>query len=366
MEPLKYRYNEDFYNAFLRVLKPLLPALNKKKFLKLIFDESWDGLELKDRMRHSSHVLHEFMPSDFAKASKLIVKLAEQLIADGQTDKALEYMFLPDYLEVYGGAHFEESMSAFEKVTELASCEFAVRPLIIANQKKALARMLKWSKDSNLNMRRLASEGCRPRLPWAMALPELKKDPKPILPILENLKNDDSEYVRRSVANNLNDVSKDHPDLALKLGKKWLGKTKETDALVKHAMRTLLKAGDSKAMALFGFGPENLAVENLKIHNPKLKVGEYLTFGFDLLNQRKKASVIRVEYGIYFQKANGSLSRKVFKISEKEYAAASSNPILRKQSFKPISTRVYHAGRHEVAVIINGKEMAKAAFELEV
>jgi 3-methyladenine DNA glycosylase AlkC len=156
-------------------------------------------------------------------------------------DGGLVYIFLPDYIEQYGLEDFESSVKAIENVTRFVSCEFAVRPFILKYGGTMMKKMRTWSLHKSYHVRRLSSEGSRPRLPWAISIPELKKDPSPILPILENLKNDPSEWVRRSVANNLNDIAKDHPGLVIELARKWKGISRETDAIIKHGSRTLLK-----------------------------------------------------------------------------------------------------------------------------
>lgn len=154
---------------------------------------------------------------------------------------------------------------------------------------------------------------------WAMALPNLKENPAPIIPILENLKNDPSRFVRLSVANNLNDIAKDNPETVIDLVKKWRGESKEVDWIIKHGCRTLLKQGNPEMMELFGFDSviENISIDNFQIPTPKVKVGDSLEFSFKLLNHNDKKVRIRLEYAIYYQKANGTLTKKVHKISEK-------------------------------------------------
>ncbi len=136
--------------------------------------------------------------------------------------------------------------------------------------------MLKWSTHKSRHVRRLATEGSRPRLPWAMALPKLKKDPTPILPILENLKQDSCEIVRRSVANNLNDISKDNPQIAIAIAKKWKNISPETDAIIKHSLRTLLKAAHPEVLKYYQLDAKNISVERFLIKNKKVKIGDYL------------------------------------------------------------------------------------------
>lgn len=363
---LKNLYNPAFYHQFCRVAGSVLPGFDAEAFQSLIFDEQWDGRELKDRMKHTSAVLHHFLPQPFAKAAGAILNLVEALQAEGITEKALEYMFFPDYVERFGLEHYDVSVGAMERLTPFTSCEFAVRPFIKKYEGRMLEQMLRWSGHPNHHVRRLASEGSRPRLPWAMALPRLKQDPSPVLPILENLKADPSEYVRRSVANNLNDISKDNPGIALAVFRDWIGRHPETDRLVKHGCRTLLKEGRPEAMALFGYSSSReVTIQNFKMQTPAVTVGEHLKFSFELQNQSARPALIRLEYGLYYLRANGSHSRKVFKISEREYPAGSTALIERKQSFRPITTRRYYPGQHELSLIVNGVEVAKKIFNLE-
>ncbi|MDC6366528.1 MULTISPECIES: DNA alkylation repair protein [Flavobacteriaceae] len=365
-EPLKNIYSKSFIETFAEALEKVVPEKPTSTFVQnVLLHDEWEHMELKQRMRHITLCLGNHLGDDYHKNIQAILDLIPVLNKKDYGIDTLGFMFLPDFIEVYGQDYFEISMSAMETVTPFVSCEFAVRPFILQHQKEALEIMLKWSKDKNLHIRRLASEGCRPRLPWAMALPALKKNPAPILSILENLKNDESEYVRRSVANNVNDISKDNPDIALGLIKKWHGKNPNMDWVAKHAGRTLLKQGNRILMELFGFGNvDHIVCSNFKVLTPKISVGDYLEFSFRIKNTQNTASKIRIEYGIYYQKANGSLSKKVFKISEKEYEAKSSTEIIRKQSFKPITTRVYHLGKHQVSIILNGEEIVKKDFEL--
>lgn len=365
-EPLKYLYNDKFFNHLVTALKKVYPAFQKTTFLKAVYGDNWEDKELKDRMRHIAITLERYLPSDFKVSSKILTDLVEELKTKSE-EMSFVYMFIPDFIEVFGIDDFKTSVKAMEKITQFTSCEFAVRPFLLKYPDKMLKQMLLWSKHKNAMVRRLSTEGCRPRLPWAMALPAYKKNPSQILPILERLKGDSSESVRRSVANNLNDISKDNPELALEIAQSWFGKSKETDWVVKHACRGLLKAGHQDALQLFGFGNTDfIKVDALKIHTPKVKVGAALKFSFQVSNLAKESLKIRLEYGVYFQKANGSLSRKVFKISERRYEAGEVCTVERKQAFKVITTRKLYPGLHQVAVIANGKEYEMVDFQLEV
>jgi 3-methyladenine DNA glycosylase AlkC len=363
----KDKYNKEFFGELTEGLEKTVLHFNSAKFLREIYDTEWNSRELKQRMRHISTCLKNHLSDNYQKSTEQLQSLIIYFQNKGVTEKSLEFMFIPDFIELYGVEHYEVSVNAIEHITKFTSCEFAIRPFIIRYEKEIMRQMLTWAKHPHYAIRRLSSEGCRPRLPWAMALPALKEDPKLILPILEELKSDSSESVRRSVANNLNDISKDNPDIVVQTAIKWQGLSKETDWVIKHACRTLLKQGNKEAMQLFGFGSiEQVELANFRIETKKVKVGNNLEFSFRLLNQSNKSKKIRLEYGIYYKKANGTLSRKVFKISEKLYAQKSETKINRKQAFKIITTRKFYPGKHKLSLIINGNEMEAKEFELTV
>lgn len=364
-ELLKNIYNKKFFEKFIKSVQEINSDFNGKSFLNYIYDEKWKNRALKQRMRHITHVFKNHLYESFEKNVEIILHLIPILKKNGFKSDNLEFIFFPDFIEVYGIDYYDTSVRAFEIITQFISCEFAVRPFIIKYQEFMLKQMLNWSTHKHPMVRRLATEGCRPRLPWAMALPLLKKNPKPIIPILKNLKNDVSESVRRSVANNLNDISKDNPKEVIELTKSWKGITRETDLLLKHACRTLLKQGNLETMELFGFGyTEDIKIENFHILTPIVKIGEALEFDFCLINKNNKRVKIRLEYGIYYQKINGYLSKKVYKISEKEYPKYSTTFISKKRSFRVITTRKFHKGKHQVSIIINGTECEKKDFKL--
>jgi 3-methyladenine DNA glycosylase AlkC len=364
MALLKDLYSPSFYKNLADELAAVLPSFNKQRFISQIFTDAFNDKELKARMRHTSVVLHNFMPSDFTGATKVMGKLITQLKKKGTGENGLEYMFIPDYIEVYGIDEFEPAVDALEAVTQFVSCEFAVRPFILKYQNKMISRMTKWSKHKNLKVRRLASEGSRPRLPWAMAIPFLKKDPAPILTILENLKNDPSEFVRRSVANSINDIAKDHPDIVIRLALKWKGISKETDAIIKHGSRTLLKKGHAAILSHFGLTSEHIHVAGFKILTPKVNMGKDLAFSFQVSNGNKIEQTVRLEYGLYYLKGNGQWTKKVFKISEKLVGPGVKLSVERKQSFKKITTKVFYPGKHKLSIIVNGEEKGTKTFEV--
>ena len=362
-EPLKNMYNPAFFERLCPALKHSIPGFDCRDFILRIFNNQWPDLELKERVRHISVVMHHFLPKDFPSASDMLVKLSESLRSQGAREQGFETIFIADYIQVFGLNYPDESLNALEHITKLVSAEFAIRPFIIRYPEKTMQQMLTWSKHPNANVRRLSSEGCRPRLPWAMGLPDFKKDPSLILPILENLKADPSEYVRRSVANNLNDIAKDHPELVLSIAKKWLGKNEMTDAIIRHACRTLLKKGHEHALNLHGFDPKSKStIKTLSLAGKKVKIGDYLNFGFDFVNKEKKPANFRLEYAIDYLTSTGKKSRKIFRIAENKFHPGKTITIQRKQSFKNFTTRKHYKGKHLLTILANGKKLAATEF----
>ncbi|HWZ22387.1 MAG TPA: DNA alkylation repair protein [Cytophagaceae bacterium] len=362
MEPLKNIYSKAFIDEFTSVLKKVYPTLDANRFTKLVFSANWAEKELKQRMRHIAEVLKQVLPEKFTDASTIIIRCVGELKKTYKGEMSLAYMFFPDFVEVYGIDDYENSIKAFEKITTFASAEFAVRPFLIKYPEKMQKQMLTWSTHPEAMVRRLASEGFRPRLPWAMAVPYLKKDPTIILPVLENLKHDESETVRRSVANNLNDIAKEHPELVMELASKWQGMSTEVDWVIRHGSRTLLKRGNASVLKFYGLTEiKGITITNLKTDKKKIKMGEDLNFSFTMIV--KKGAKLRIEYGIDFMKANGKTSRKIFKLSESLFEKGEHN-LSRKQSFRDFTTRKHYPGNHAIAILINGQEKESIEFVL--
>ena len=360
---IKDIYSENFYQRLAASLAKVIPHFDTRKFMVAILPPSFANMEWKERMYHTTEILHQFMPISFAESALLMKKIVPKLKQDG-FNGGLEFMFLPEYIAKYGLDDFENAVEALEFLTQFISAEFAVRPFLLKYGDRIIAEMVRMSLHENHHVRRFASEGSRPRLPWGAAIPALKLDPSAIIPILENLKNDPSEYVRRSVANSLNDITKDNSSVVLSLAKKWKGLSKETDAIIKHACRSLLKNGNPDVLDFYGLNAGKLEVSELMIATPIVSIGEYVDFSFYIHNADTFPRYVRLEYKLYYVKNNGSLAGKVFKISERLFQPNEKCLIKRKQSFKIITTRVFYPGNHELAIVVNGEEKARASFEL--
>jgi 3-methyladenine DNA glycosylase AlkC len=356
-------YTERFFtkrslDSLMSALSTHYPQLDAERFNELIHDSTWEALAIKGRMRHVTECMHKVLPDSFEEAVDILLRAAPEI-------SGWEGMTLPDYVEVYGQGSWDKAMAALTEFTRYSSSEFAIRPFLISEPERTAEFLERLADDENEDVRRFASEGCRPRHPWAMALPLFKRDPSLILPILEKLKSDESEYVRRSVANNLNDISKDNPDIVLAIAERWIGQSPNTDWLVKHACRTLLKAGNRRALTVFGYGSaENMRVADFQLDKETITLGEKLAFTFSLDLTTAEEAKVRLEYGIYYMKANGTHSRKVWKISEKAYQPGS-HTISKTHKFIDRTTRKHYQGTHCISIIVNGEEKAKREFMLE-
>ncbi|HBG5210044.1 TPA: DNA alkylation repair protein [Clostridioides difficile] len=357
-ELLKNMYNRESLYEVAVAIQSVYNSFKVDEFIKSTMDETWNNLELKARCRKISMSLGMYLPEDYNEALSILEKSVAGFYFA---------FFFPDFVEVYGqdDINWDLSISALERNTEYWSSEFAVRAFIIKDEERMMAQMRKWSKHKSEHVRRLASEGCRPQLPWGQAISKFKKDPTPVLPILEQLKTDTSTYVQKSVANNLNDISKTHPDLVISIAKDWYGKNKSTNWIVKHGCRTLLKKGNRDVLALFGYDDTtSINIQDFTLETTSISIGEDLTFSFNIL--AKKATKTRLEYGIDYIKSNGKRNRKIFKISEVSLKENEKKSYMKKHSFADVSVRKHYPGIHSITIIINGVEKGKLDFELGV
>jgi len=345
-------FTDQSLGDFAQAIQAAYPEFDRERFFRLVYDETWAGLELKARMHHVATALHATLPEDYAQALAILKQAAPKV-------RGFEALVFADYVGSYGLDDWNLSMPALRFFTRFGSAEFAVREFLVRDPGRAMAYLLECADDKDADVRRLASEGCRPRLPWGRALPAFQKDPGPILPVLEKLKDDVSESVRNSVANNLNDISKDHPELVLDICERWYGQNEHTDRVVKHACRTLLKKGNPRAMRLFGLARGSFKLENLRAEPGQVAIGGEVHYTFDVVVEAAEPLKVRLELAVDYVKASGKTSRKVFQIREDTFAPGRHN-IRRKFSFADMSTRKHYPGAHRLAVVANGVEGAAA------
>jgi len=355
---LKEIFDAACFREIAKELTTICPDFDAKRFLALTLP-GLEPLSLMQRLRHMTEALNATLPGSYKKTLVILRKLAPRI------KRGFVTLVLPDYVALYGQDDFDVSMEALKFFTPFGSSEFAVRHFLKLDMKRALKTMETWSTDADEAVRRLASEGSRPRLPWSFRLEPLVADPSPTLPILEGLKNDPSLYVRKSVANHLNDITKDHPTWVLDLVEGWPMEDEHTAWIVKHALRTLIKKGDQRALAVIGAGEKaDVVVHDFKITPQKIHLGESITLSFQVESLSKRSQRLVVDYTVHYVKKSGGTSAKVFKLKELNLGAGEKVTITRKQSIKDFTTRVHHAGRHEVEITINGASVARDTFEL--
>jgi 3-methyladenine DNA glycosylase AlkC len=358
-EPFKNMYNRQFLTDLASALQAVYPSFDTVMFLDRIYDEQWEARELKARMRHITLTLGSLLPPDYRTTLAIMRQAAPMLNGYG-----FEPMVFPDFVEVYGLDDWETSIPALEQFTQQSSGEFAVRPFILRDQERMMAQMLAWAGHSSHHVRRLASEGCRPRLPWAIALPAFKADPSPILPVLEKLKLDESDFVRRSVANNLNDIAKDNPQVVLDVVSCWRAHdTPEMKWIIRQALRTLVKKGDSGALNLLGYDHgADVTLKSFTLDPETITIGDALTFTFEVESVSDTPQNLLIDYVVYHHRANGQLTPKVFKLTKAFVAPGETLCITRRHSFRPVTTRKYYPGEHALALQINGIPFERKRF----
>ena len=275
-------------------------------------------------------------------------------------------MSVTRFVADFGLAHFEPSMAALHAMTQRLTAEFDIRPFLTHHPDATWARLEAWTDDPSPHVRRLTSEGTRPRLPWGKRIPGVIAAPERGLAILERLKTDPERYVQRSVANHLNDVSKDHPDRVLDIGRRWLGEAEGNAGdqawIVRHSLRSRLKAADPKALSLFGYpDPAVVEIVDFKAADAVDFTGK-LPFSFGLVSGADQT--LLVDYVVHYVKANGSRKPKVFRIADRAISTGQRVAYDRGVDFKPITTRKHYPGTHRVEVRVNGTVLAGAEFEL--
>lgn len=356
-EKLKYIYNAEFIHRLIPHCRAVYKKFPEEEFTAAVFFAGWDALELKQRMKHIAAVFHSLLPGQYPEQLTFMLKLTEHLLNSGIKPQGIEYAFITEFVELYGTAHQDISLNAMQSITRLMSCEFAIRPFLLQDTAGVMKMMSGLAQSPDENIRRFSSEGSRPRLPWGQGVPALKKDPSLILPVLEQLKNDPSLYVRKSVANNLNDISKDHPGVVLALAKRWKGTSAETDRILKHALRTLIKQGNKTALELFSLRQNiQFTLNEVSVNPGRINIGEDAQLSFKITVSGKKQTPLRIAYRVEYIKKSGGTSPKVFFITENEFEPNREYVFNKKISFVNRTVRTHYPGEHKITILVNGTE----------
>ncbi|WP_413735624.1 DNA alkylation repair protein [Sodalis sp. RH21] len=361
-EPSAPALKEIFNHARLRHIAAQAAAVHDGFDTGRFLAATADGLEalsLMARLRRVSACLHEGLPADYPQALAILRRLAPRL------DNRFVTLVLPEYVAMYGLDDFDLSMDALRFFTPFGSSEFAVRPFLRQDLARGLALMETWSRDGDEHVRRLASEGSRPRLPWSFRLEALRADPSPAAPILNQLRGDPSLYVRKSVANHLNDITKDHPDWVMDLLAGWPLDHPPTAWIARHALRTLIKQGDRRALGIVGAGHvAQVGVEDFSVTPAAIRLGDSVRLAFQLRSTASLPQRLVIDYAVHYVKKSGGTSVKVFKLKTLTLAAGATLAITRAQIIRNFTTRAHYPGRHAVEIFINGECLARGAFTL--
>lgn len=357
---LKEIFNRERLRHIATETAAVCPGFDKDRFLVLATD-NLDALGIMQRLRQVATSLRQTLPGSFPGNVEVLHALAPR-IGHGFASIAL-----PEYVALYGEEHFDLSMESLRFLTRFGSSEFAIRPFLARDLRGTLAVMETWAHDDNEHVRRLASEGCRPRLPWSFQIKELVADPSPVANILETLKSDPSLYVRKSVANHLNDITKDSPDWVLDRLEAWPMEDISTAWIVKHALRTLIKKGDQRALALIGAGgkPE-IRVDGFAVAPPAIELGQRIRMDARLVSTSDEPQRLVVDYAVHYVKKDGSPSRKVFKLKTVDLTPGAACDLAVGQTIRDFTTRKHYAGRHLVELMVNGEVLAESGFDLAI
>jgi 3-methyladenine DNA glycosylase AlkC len=372
-EAFKLIFNTALISRSTAHLRRVWPAFDDKRFVKLA-SAGLDALEMKARAMQIASALQATLPDDFDRACGIL----ESALAPAFVDEDLSAMhtaanglagwviWSTGEFVVRQGMHApERALACLKAMTQRFSCEYSIRPFIAQHTVLTMKTLHVWATDKNLHVRRLVSEGSRPRLPWGLQLKHLVADPSPTLPLLHTLQDDPSDYVRRSVANHLNDIAKDHPSVVAD----WLdahlpGASAQRTALLRHASRTLVKDGNPRVLQAWGVGTAFKGQATLTLDRKKAHVGDDVALRVELHSSARSAQPLVVDYAVHHVKANGDTSAKVFKGWKLTLARGQAVTLNKQHSLKEITTRRYHAGVHRIELLVNGSAVAQTQFQL--
>ena len=359
-QPFKHWFDAARYKQIAKELAAIEPRFDQKKFLRLTLN-GLDQRELMDRLRQIAIAAEAALPGTYRD------KLAVLCLATPRIKHGFVTVSFGDFVARHGLDDFEHSLEALKYLTPFGSAEFAVRPFIQRDPARALAILRTWANDKSDHVRRLASEGSRPRLPWGARLTAIVANPDLTAPILEALKADPALYVRKSVANHLNDIAKDHPEWVLDRVASWDHTNAGTALIIRHALRTLVKKGHPRALAFFGVdsaAARHVAVLRFTVAPAKINLGGSVQLTAELSSKTKKELPLVIDYVVHYAKASGATSAKVFKWTEARLQPGQSLTLTKRQTIRDFTTRKHHTGRHRVELQVNGRRLAETSFQL--
>lgn len=366
-KPFKLYYDTELAELLGSKISVVYPQFPHGEFVKYV-DDRVEPLELKARVAVIADGLRQSLPASYPAAVKILQQTLGPPLSstEGMFNEGYYWMPVAYFVEKYGLDHLSESLDAIYEITQRFTSEFAIRPYLKQYPEATLATVRSWVTDPSEHIRRLVSEGLRPRLPWGGYLEMFIENPDPLLEILAQLKNDPSPYVRKSVANNLNDIAKDHAGKVLAILDEWQQNgSEETRWIVRHALRSLIKKGDPGALRILGYRNDaDITLENFSLSPENLPLGEALSFNFNLVNNDSTENNLMIDFLIHFMKANGKTQPKVFKLTTRSISPGEKIEISKKFPIKPVTTRKYYPGNHRLEIQVNGRILGGKDFKL--
>jgi 3-methyladenine DNA glycosylase AlkC len=354
------------------VLARHVPSWNRLGFVATA-SEGLEALELKARSEQIYRALCQFLPADFCVAAAAIRQslhpaLDANASGEGTTLDGIQgWLILPltEFAGRQGADCLPLALELLKDLTMRFTSEFGIRYLWLSHPDEVMALVSSWVHHENEHVRRLVSEGSRPRLPWGLQLLAFIEKPQHTWHLLEALRDDPSPYVRKSVANHLNDNARDHPEVVMHLMSEWhRNAPSDRQRLIRHALRNLLKQGHPQALALYQFGKPQLQKVDLFLSSDRMAIGQNLEFHLGITSCATDSQTLRLDYVVHHQKANGRLTPKVFRWKDITLAPMERHESGRRHSFRPITTRVYHPGLHRLEIKANGEVIATREFFL--
>jgi len=359
VEPLKNHVARPVVEMLAERFEREAPDFVAEQFVSRVVDEL-PALELKDRINLIATELRWHLDKDYVAALGHVVAVAKSGV------EGFAAWPLCSFVELFGVDHPNESLAAMEHLTQRMSCEFAIRPFLDQHLAQTVSQLESWTGHPDAKVRRLVSEGTRPRLPWGPRVAALLEDPTIGLELIERLRHDESEDVRRSVANHLNDIAKDHPELVLETTARWAVDGVD-GSLISHALRTLVKKGDSGALQVLGFTTDPAIVVNaFNVEPSTLKLGESVELVAEVASEGTGRQRLAVDFVIHHPSRSGGTSTKVFKWKTLELEPGESAKMAKRRLIQNQSTRTYHGGRHTVELQIAGQIVAASYFTVVV
>ena len=366
-ELLKNKYGLDVPARIAQMIAAASPTFDKGAFLEDA-SRGYEALELMPRAHHMADCLARHLPADFTQAAAILSASLGPALEQTKRNGMAPFVYLPHvfYVARYGLHDVHTAMQLQYELTQRFTAEFSIRPFIEKYPDECFQYFQRWVNDESEHVRRLVSEGTRPRLPWASHLKKFIEDPRPVLPLLEQLKDDPSDYVRRSVANHLNDIGKDNPHILLDVARQWItDATPERYRLVRHALRSRIKMGDQQALEVLGFHTEaDVVVESAHVSPESLSVGQAVLVDCMLTYDGADKKRINVDIKLSCPNKTGRVPTKVYKVKALNIVAGDEVRITKSLMLKPMTTRRWHAGLYTLHLLVNGLEMPLGQFEL--